>query len=490
MSKANLKDVVKVFTKVGIIGFGGGSAIVPVIEKSLVDDGGYVSREKYLNYNILSNITPGALPVKLAFLCGYDMAGIFGMILASIAFSLPGTIFLVSALYIMNMVGETFIKNIEYASIGISTFIIFLLCNYIKKVMTDSIKNDTYKPSILIMLVSGFLSFGKEIRSIIITLFNLPQNTSFSVSIFDISIVNLLLYTFFLIFYLGGNPNRIRYVVSTILGIIFFLIHGESKIINIEHTTILNSVIMMFGIITFIFDVKKLGLPKNTNKIDLTPLKGCIVLIIITLTLSIISYVLVSSEIDTLQLLSNAGISTVTCFGGGGAYFGMADDLFVETGMITTTELYGQIIPVANASSGPILVKMATTIGYVVGSRISLIDGLILAVNCFFITLTSTGTVCIAVNIIYTKNSELFIFEKLRRGILPVICGLLIATILSLTSEMLKVLTSVGVLPVISLFVLALNFIFVLFLNKRFGLSDIAQIIINGGLSMLLLNLI
>lgn len=52
--------------KIGCIGFGGGNAVVPVMEKELVEDKAYVKRKKYEETIMIANVTPGALPVEIA----------------------------------------------------------------------------------------------------------------------------------------------------------------------------------------------------------------------------------------------------------------------------------------------------------------------------------------------------------------------------------------------------------------------------------------
>ena len=52
--------------KIGFIGFGGGSALIPVIEKEVVEEQKLVSKKEYDKDVIVASITPGALPVEIA----------------------------------------------------------------------------------------------------------------------------------------------------------------------------------------------------------------------------------------------------------------------------------------------------------------------------------------------------------------------------------------------------------------------------------------
>ena len=51
--------------RVGTIGFGGGSALIPVIEKEIVHRRGLLDDPTFTAHTVIANITPGALPVKL-----------------------------------------------------------------------------------------------------------------------------------------------------------------------------------------------------------------------------------------------------------------------------------------------------------------------------------------------------------------------------------------------------------------------------------------
>ncbi|MGC4151597.1 MAG: chromate transporter, partial [Propionicimonas sp.] len=59
----------------GLIGFGGGSALIPVIERQLVLKRPLLDEHTYLRHTVVANVTPGALPVKLAGFAGATVRG-------------------------------------------------------------------------------------------------------------------------------------------------------------------------------------------------------------------------------------------------------------------------------------------------------------------------------------------------------------------------------------------------------------------------------
>ena len=92
------------FLKIGTIGFGGGSALIPVIERELVGAQKPLEAEEYLKYTVVSEMTPGALPVKIGAACGFRLAGPVGALLGAYGALLPGvvlTVFIMSLFSLM-----------------------------------------------------------------------------------------------------------------------------------------------------------------------------------------------------------------------------------------------------------------------------------------------------------------------------------------------------------------------------------------------------
>ena len=64
--------------KIGFIGFGGGSALIPVIEDEVVEKDKIVSEEEFNDDVMIASITPGALPVEVATGIGRQASGLKG----------------------------------------------------------------------------------------------------------------------------------------------------------------------------------------------------------------------------------------------------------------------------------------------------------------------------------------------------------------------------------------------------------------------------
>ena len=87
MSK--LSNLLFTMMKIGAIGFGGGNALVPVIEKSVVEEEKLITAEEFEEDILVANITPGALPLEIAGGIGKRVWGKKGMLLCAMAMALP-----------------------------------------------------------------------------------------------------------------------------------------------------------------------------------------------------------------------------------------------------------------------------------------------------------------------------------------------------------------------------------------------------------------
>ncbi|MCR4659925.1 MAG: chromate transporter [Bacteroidales bacterium] len=70
------------FFKVGAFTIGGGYAMLPLIEREVVDRRGWLGREEFLDYIALSQAMPGVLAVNVATVVGYKLRGIWGSVVA------------------------------------------------------------------------------------------------------------------------------------------------------------------------------------------------------------------------------------------------------------------------------------------------------------------------------------------------------------------------------------------------------------------------
>lgn len=87
-----MKKLIELFIsifKIGAFTFGGGYAMIPLIEEEVVNNKGWLSKEEFVDILIVAQSLPGALAVNTSIFLGYKISGILGAITALMAVILP-----------------------------------------------------------------------------------------------------------------------------------------------------------------------------------------------------------------------------------------------------------------------------------------------------------------------------------------------------------------------------------------------------------------
>jgi chromate transporter len=77
------------FLRLGVAGFGGPIALAGFMQRDLVEERGWISRQDYLDGLALAQLAPGPLAAQLAMYLGYVRAGVIGATIVSLVFILP-----------------------------------------------------------------------------------------------------------------------------------------------------------------------------------------------------------------------------------------------------------------------------------------------------------------------------------------------------------------------------------------------------------------
>lgn len=469
------------FLKIGVIGFGGGSALIPVIEREIVGENGPMDEQEFLKHTVVANITPGALPVKLGATCGYQLGGTLGALAGAYGAMLPGVFLTVLILSLFSLMGPQIIRIFNFASVGISTFIVMLLISYVWKVCGTG--NTALNWAVCI--ASFLLTCGTEVRQILVLL--LPSdNVINGTPVFDVSTIHLMVIVFLIIIGYTANPSRLFLMLTGILCLGFALFQGQMFTHNFAAYVCLGAtlVLIMFALLK-----NRRGLGKRAGggwSIEASALAT----IALFLGLSVIFAVVLTLRYggQVLSLACNAALSTATSFGGGEAYVSVADGFFIQTGYVGADIYYAQLVPVANALPGPILVKIAAGIGYLFGvCSLGTTAAWLLAI---MVATTCTGVCCalaVLITQLYDAVGKSGFVLNLKRFILPVICGMLLSTSLSMLYEASKLTGECGLSIWSSLVGMVIWILLLNFLHRRFRLHDLSLLALSVATSLALL---
>ena len=80
------------FAKVGVMTFGGGYAMLPILQREVVENKGWATEEELMDYFAIGQCTPGVIAVNTATFIGQKLKGIFGAIFATLGVVFPSLV--------------------------------------------------------------------------------------------------------------------------------------------------------------------------------------------------------------------------------------------------------------------------------------------------------------------------------------------------------------------------------------------------------------
>ena len=103
-AKGNLKDLLHLFLtffKTGLLTFGGGYAMIPILQREVSEKNKWISEREMLDILAISESTPGPIAVNTATYVGYEVAGFWGSFFATLGLIIPSfvIIFIISFFY-------------------------------------------------------------------------------------------------------------------------------------------------------------------------------------------------------------------------------------------------------------------------------------------------------------------------------------------------------------------------------------------------------
>lgn len=84
------------FAKIGLFTFGGGYAMIPLIEKEIIQANKWLSMKEFVDIIAIAEVTPGPIAVNSATYVGYKIAGVWGAAFATVGVILPSFVIVIS----------------------------------------------------------------------------------------------------------------------------------------------------------------------------------------------------------------------------------------------------------------------------------------------------------------------------------------------------------------------------------------------------------
>lgn len=134
-----LLELFLVFARIGAFTFGGGYAMLPLLQKEIVDKRGWATDEELVDYYAIGQCTPGIIAVNTATFIGYKQRGIPGAIFATFGIVFP-------SLVIITTIAAFFVDFQKFAIVnhafgGIRVVVVALITDAIIKLWKKSVKD-------------------------------------------------------------------------------------------------------------------------------------------------------------------------------------------------------------------------------------------------------------------------------------------------------------------------------------------------------------
>lgn len=134
-----LFDLFTAFFRVGILTFGGGYAMIPILEKEVVEKYHWSTENEMMDYYAVSQCTPGIISVNTATFIGYKVAGDIGGIVATLGVVFPSLIIISLIAGIISNFAD--IPAVQHAFGGIRVCVCVLIFNSVIKLFKSGVKD-------------------------------------------------------------------------------------------------------------------------------------------------------------------------------------------------------------------------------------------------------------------------------------------------------------------------------------------------------------
>jgi len=145
------------FFKIGAFTFGGGYAMIPLIQKEVVDDNEWISKEEFTDILVISQSFPGALAVNTSLFIGYKIRGVIGALVALLGTIIPSFLIILAVASSFSYFRD--IPIVDNVFKGITGAVPVLVLIAVKS-LSESVKKSTTNIIITIICVVSIVFFN------------------------------------------------------------------------------------------------------------------------------------------------------------------------------------------------------------------------------------------------------------------------------------------------------------------------------------------
>ena len=160
-----LIDLFLTFARIGVCTFGGGYAMLPMLQREIVENKGWATEEEIMDYFAIGQCTPGVIAVNTATFIGQKQKGIAGGIVASLGIVFPSLVIISMLAGVIEAFSH--LAWVQHAFGGVRICVCVLILNAVVKLYKKAVLD---KATFAIFLVVALGSYLTDLSPVIFVL--------------------------------------------------------------------------------------------------------------------------------------------------------------------------------------------------------------------------------------------------------------------------------------------------------------------------------
>lgn len=147
-----LIDLFITFAKIGAVTFGGGYAMLPILQREIVENKHWGTDEELADYYAIGQCTPGVIAANVATFIGRKLAGVTGGIIATLGVVFPSVVIITLLAGVIQIYSS--LEWVKHAFAGVRVCVCVLIFNAVIKLFSKSII-DRWTLGIYLVILAG-----------------------------------------------------------------------------------------------------------------------------------------------------------------------------------------------------------------------------------------------------------------------------------------------------------------------------------------------
>ena len=153
------------FAKMGVMTFGGGYAMLPILQREVVENKGWATEEELTDYYAIGQCTPGIIAVNTATFVGQKKAGVAGGITATLGVVFPSLVIITVIAALLASFAD--VPAVQHAFAGVRICVCVLILNAVVKLLKKTVID---VPTLLIFLAVLALALFTKLSPVVFVL--------------------------------------------------------------------------------------------------------------------------------------------------------------------------------------------------------------------------------------------------------------------------------------------------------------------------------